>query len=207
MEKPGLLADSTPLGLGAFATCAFWLSLINSGLVPPPLIQAFIAPLIFFGGMIQILVGAWEIKRNNVFAATAFGTYGSFLLSFGFLIWLQVAHVIDLGKYAHMASGVFVLGYLIVSVYLLLISFRTEWFMVMAFLIVVVELLLLALADFGLMSEHIAGWVGILLAVVIWYGAAAKLLNAVEGRIVLPLGEIRKHVENVRDGDRLEVKA
>lgn len=38
----------------------------------------------FYGGLVQLLVGMWEVKRNNVFGATAFTSYGAFWMSLAF---------------------------------------------------------------------------------------------------------------------------
>ena len=46
---------------------------------------------LFHGGLVQLLGGLWEIYVGNVFAATAFCSYGGFWMSFGFF----VAHMID----------------------------------------------------------------------------------------------------------------
>lgn len=43
---------------------------------------------IFFGGLLQIIAGIVEIKRNNIFGFTAFSTYGGFWLS------LATAHIL-----------------------------------------------------------------------------------------------------------------
>ena len=34
-----------------------------------------------YGGLVQLLVGMWEVRRNNVFGVVAFGSYGGFWLS------------------------------------------------------------------------------------------------------------------------------
>lgn len=38
---------------------------------------------LFFGGLVQLLAGMWEFRRNNMFAATALSSYGGFWLSYG----------------------------------------------------------------------------------------------------------------------------
>ena len=37
-----------------------------------------------YGGIAQLLAGMWEFRRNNVFGATAFSSYGAFWLGLFF---------------------------------------------------------------------------------------------------------------------------
>lgn len=53
-----------------------------------------IAFALFFGGLVQLLAGMWEFRRNNMFAATAFSCYGGFWLSYGIYIVLSSGGVI-----------------------------------------------------------------------------------------------------------------
>lgn len=53
-----------------------------------------IAFALFFGGLVQLLAGMWEFRRNNMFAATALSSYGGFWLSFGIYIVLEAGGVI-----------------------------------------------------------------------------------------------------------------
>ena len=47
-----------------------------------------VAFALFFGGLVQLLAGMWEFRRNNMFAATALSSYGGFWLSYGFYVIL-----------------------------------------------------------------------------------------------------------------------
>ena len=53
-----------------------------------------IAFALFFGGLVQLLAGMWEFRRNNMFAATAFSSYGGFWLSYGIYVILTSGGVI-----------------------------------------------------------------------------------------------------------------
>ena len=50
---------------------------------------------LFFGGLVQLLAGMWEFRRNNMFAATALSSYGGFWLSYGIYIVLSTAGAIE----------------------------------------------------------------------------------------------------------------
>ncbi len=49
---------------------------------------------LFFGGLVQLLAGMWEFRRNNMFAATALSSYGGFWLSYGIYLILAAGGVI-----------------------------------------------------------------------------------------------------------------
>lgn len=53
-----------------------------------------IAFALFFGGLVQLLAGMWEFRRNNMFAATAFSCYGGFWLAYGIYVILAAGMVI-----------------------------------------------------------------------------------------------------------------
>ena len=50
---------------------------------------------LFFGGLVQLLAGMWEFRRNNMFAATALSSYGGFWLSYGIYTVLSGAGAIE----------------------------------------------------------------------------------------------------------------
>lgn len=53
-----------------------------------------VAFALFFGGLVQLLAGMWEFRRNNMFAATALSSYGGFWLGFGIYQVLTAGGVI-----------------------------------------------------------------------------------------------------------------
>src|SRR4051812_50218072 len=73
-------ADPAPLGLAAFALTTFLLSGHNASWIPDLI---WVGPALFYGGLCQLLAGVWEFRNRNVFGATAFSTYGGFLVLLG----------------------------------------------------------------------------------------------------------------------------
>ena len=55
-----------------------------------------VAFALFFGGLVQLLAGMWEFRRNNMFAATALSSYGGFWLSYGIYTILAGGGVIEM---------------------------------------------------------------------------------------------------------------
>ena len=49
----------------------------------------------FHGGLIQLLAGMWEFSRNNVFAATAFSTYGALWMALSLFIILALGGLVS----------------------------------------------------------------------------------------------------------------
>src|ERR1051326_7629475 len=80
------IANPVPLGLSALAFTTAIIGCSYAGWIVPSLrtgISLAVAAALFYGGIVQILAGMWEFKRDNTFAATLFSSYGGFLLAFG----------------------------------------------------------------------------------------------------------------------------
>ncbi len=82
-------ADPAPLGLAAFATTTFILSMINANLVGGGTATAagvVAAMALAYGGIAQFAAGLWEFRNGNTFGATAFCSFGMFWFSFYLLL-------------------------------------------------------------------------------------------------------------------------
>ena len=73
-------ANPAPLGLMAFGMTTVLLNLHNAGLFG--MNTMILAMGVFYGGLAQVIVALQEYKKNNVFGATAFASYGLFWLTF-----------------------------------------------------------------------------------------------------------------------------
>src|ERR1700755_1908405 len=86
----GPIADPAPLGLAAFALTTFLLSAANAHWTNGNSAgTAFLGYALAYGGIGQILGGMLEFLRGNVFASTAFSSYGGFWI--GLFVWIRVA--------------------------------------------------------------------------------------------------------------------
>src|SRR2546430_3974393 len=74
-------ANPAPLGLLGFGMTTVLLNFHNAGFYE--LNSMILAMGICYGGIAQIIAGIMEWRKNNTFAATAFISYGLFLLSLG----------------------------------------------------------------------------------------------------------------------------
>ena len=83
------IADPGPLGLAAFALTTFLLSVVNAHWTSGNSAgTAWLGYALAYGGIIQLLAGMWEFRRGNVFASTAFSSYGGFWI--GLFVWIRV---------------------------------------------------------------------------------------------------------------------
>ncbi len=182
------IADPGALGLAAFATTTFVLSFFNAELLPTSLEPVVLPLALFYGGIAQFAAGMWEFRKGNTFGATAFGSYGTFWMSFAAYVQFVVP---ELGgtKAAAPATGLFLLAWTIFTAIMLVAALRTNGAIVAVFVTLLVTLALLVAADLGGASGlgTIAGYTGILTAGVAWYAAAAVVTNATWGRTVLPV--------------------
>ncbi|TFK48695.1 hypothetical protein OE88DRAFT_1634211 [Heliocybe sulcata] len=96
---PRQYGNPTPLGMLAYGTvflCSSLLTLGTAGVKTANLVLVF---AMFYGGIMQTLVGMWEMFLGNTFAATVFATYGGFNFTYGALylpeIGLAAAYSVD----------------------------------------------------------------------------------------------------------------
>lgn len=182
------IADPGPLGLAGFAMTTFVLSSVNAGWLPKTVEGVVLGLALFYGGIAQVLAGMWEFAKGNTFGAVAFTSYGAFWLSF----WYLVAHV-DLSAAApgDAAKGVgfFLLAWTIFTLYMLVCSLRTNAVLVAIFGVLFLTFLFLTLGELATSTgmTRIGGYLGLVTAVLAWYGSMAAVMNATVKRVVLPL--------------------
>lgn len=86
-------SDPAPLGLLGFGMATVLVALANAGFLP---LNALLVTMgVFCGGLVQIITGISEWRRNNTFGATAFISYGMFWLT---LVALMVMPRFGLGR-------------------------------------------------------------------------------------------------------------
>ncbi len=179
-----VIADPAALGLGAFALTTFLLSLANSGLLPGAG-AAVLGIALFYGGIAQVAAGLWEFAKGNTFGATAFVSYGAFWLSFW---WLETNPAV--AKEAGAAGvGAFLLAWTIFTLFMTVAAIKTNGALLAVFVVLTLTFAALAIGEFSgqVGITRLAGWLGLLTAVLAWYSAAAVVINATWKRAVLPV--------------------
>ena len=179
------IADPGPLGLAAFALTTFLLSAVNAHWTSGNSAgTAWLGYALAYGGIVQLLAGMWEFRRGNVFAATAFGSYGGFWI--GLFVWIRVAPVAtghDLGW--------ILLAFAIFNTYMLLMSTQINMAVFGVFLTLELTEIFLAIGNFtsSIGLSQFGGYLGVLTALVAWYTSAAGVSAGMGGRILLPVGK------------------
>ena len=184
-------ANPAPLGLLGFGMTTVLLNLHNAGYYE--LNTMILAMGICYGGLAQIIAGMMEWRKGNTFAATAFISYGFFWLSLVTLIiltklgWGAASDEKAMAAYLAMwglFTGVMFIG-----------TLRINRALQVVFGTLTILFFLLAYGDFTAASpefKHFTGYEGIVCGFSAIYTGLAQVLNELSGKIVLPLGSVKK---------------
>lgn len=147
----------------------------------------------FFGGLLQIIAGICEIKRNNVFGFTAFNLYGAFWLSVGTIeiVSLLATHAPPPSNEKASQAMLFMVS--VFTFMLWVLTFKINKTICMLFFLLGTTCMLLS---FGVRNETVdivGGYFGMITSVNAFWLAFAELVNDVigEGKEVIPLGQWR----------------
>jgi len=199
--KPTVQAAETPAGngwravsivlVGAFMALLdttivnVALPTIRSGLHASPASLEWVVSgyALAYGGIVQLLAGMWEFRRGNVFASTAFSSYGGFWI--GLFVWIRVAPAAtghDLGW--------ILLAFAIFNTYMLLMATQVNAAVFGVFLFLELTEIFLAVGNFSssVGLSQVGGYLGLVTALVAWYTSAAGVSAGMGGRIQLPVG-------------------
>ncbi len=179
--------DPAGLGLAAFALTTFVLSVVNAGWIHTDLAPTVLGLALFYGGIGQVIAGIWEFANRNTFGAVAFCSYGLFWLSFWYL---NVAT--KLGADAQTGVGIFLLAWGIFTLYMTIAAFKTTVSTLLVFAALTLTFFALAIGALA-GSEfwgHVGGYLGLLTAILAWYGSCASVTNFTFKRKVIPVGPL-----------------
>jgi succinate-acetate transporter protein len=180
------IADPGPLGLAAFALTTFLLSVVNAHWTNGNSAgTAWLGYAFAYGGIIQLLAGMWEFRRGNVFASTAFSSYGGFWI--GLFVWLRVVGTTPTGH----DLGWILVAFAIFNTYMLLMATQVNLAVFLVFLTLELTEIVLAIGNFtsSVTISQAGGYIGVLTALVAWYTSAAGVSAGIGGRILLPVGK------------------
>lgn len=186
-------ADPGPLGLNCFALTTFLLSLVNAGIIDKAAAgHVWLTSALIFGGTAQILAGLWEFRTRNVFGATAFVSYGGFWVSLG-LVPVFVAKGLIGDTDINLLLAWFLTAWTIFTFYMWVGSMKTNKALFTVFTLLLATFILLDIGHFFNPAVNvIGGYFGIITAFGAWYTSAAGIINTVWGKVVLPIGPIKK---------------
>jgi len=186
-----MTGNPAPLGLLGFGMTTVLLNLHNAGLFE--INSMILAMGIFYGGIAQIIAGIMEWRKGNTFATTAFTSYG--------LFWLTLVALIVLPKigWATKPDDTAMAAYLamwgLLTAILFIGTLRLHLAGQIVFGSLTILFFLLAFGDYTNASagfKHFTGWEGVFCGFSAIYAGLAQVLNEIFGKIVWPLGSIRK---------------
>jgi len=174
----------------AFATTSFMLGFVNSNFIGATTVWVVVPVALIFGGLVQLIVAILEVARGNTFGACVFGTYGPFWIIYGLYVPFFSGNVSS--SSAGTAVALFLAMFAVMTFFFVIASFRTDWVLVVVFILIDVALILLAYGA-GEANEnvtHVGGYVTIAFAVIAWYHALGGLIAGTFGKSFLPVGYI-----------------
>jgi len=188
-----VIKDSTsnpaPLGLMGFGMTTVLLNLHNAGLFG--LGTMILAMGIFYGGLAQVIAGIMEWKKNNIFGATAFTSYGFFWLS---LVGILVMPEMGWGQAPEtpaMVAYLLMWGIFTAVMFIATLKLNRALQFVFASLALLFFLLAIGDATGSAVIKQIAGYEGIICGLSAIYTASAIVLNKVYGRTILPICPVK----------------
>lgn len=185
--------NPSPLGLSAFALTTMVLSLINvrARHVTKPNIVVGLA--FFYGGLAQLLAGMWEFAVGNTFGATALSSYGSFWLSFGFVLLpfsgIESAYTTGFAD----ALGIYLICWAVFTFMLLLCTLKSTVMFFSLFFTLLMAFILLAIGYFREAEANsveilkAGGYFGIFAAAIAWYNALAGIVEKHNSFFAVPV--------------------
>ena len=182
--------NSAPLALFAFAVTTFMLSMVNAGAISKGVEPVVFGVALMFGGLTQLIAGIIQLRVGNTFAGVLFSGFGAFWLSlFAIVQWfLKDVPAAQVGH----AQGLFLYGFGIFIVIMLVTSLRTNVVVVLALAILVFTIFFLAAGNYGAHSTliHWGGYTGLAATACAFYLAMAELCESSYGRAVFPIGSL-----------------
>lgn len=181
-------ANPSALGLIAFGYTTALLQGANTHWTEQNTPYVTSAFALFFGGLVQLLAGMWEFRRNNMFAATALSSYGGFWLSYGIYLILAAGGVIPESGTEGLQMMLSLWGILTFFYFVCTIGLNVA--LMLLFFSLSITFFLLAAGQSNTKCMKAAGYFGVWTAGCAWYIAFAELLNETwfRGRVVVPLG-------------------
>jgi uncharacterized protein len=191
-------ASPAPLGLNVLAFATAILGCFYAGFIIPYQglgIRPALGGVLIVLGIVLIIAGILEYRKNSMVSATIFTSYGGFLTAIGlvFLPNLGILGFLLASGELNFAMGLFFLCWTIFTGILFIGTLRLNMLLSLTMLVLFVAYLLLTigqLAGNNSVLNHIGGWLAIVAALVAWLTGLASLLG-IEGANApfrLPLG-------------------
>ncbi len=184
------LANPAPLGLAGFGITTLLLNVVNAEIISKDSIGMVLPVGLFYGGLAQFMAGMWEAKKNNTFGFTAFSSYGAFWMAFGLMEILLINGVLK--PVPHEGLTVFLVAWGIFTTYMFIGTIKISVALMVVFAGLAILFYLLAWGQHNSDVHKVAGYEGLFTAGAALYASAAQVINETWGKVLLPLGVIKK---------------
>ncbi len=188
MGEKALMADPAPLGLAAFAFTTFLLSISNAQWLSSGVVDAVVPLAMFYGGTMQILAGAFEMRKGNTFGFTAFCSYGAFWWYYAILVLL--GPVLGILHPSAAAIGASLILWGLLTFYLWIPAMFANFTLNMTFLFLWLAFFALGIGELMTVSTAtvLGGYFGLFTAFFAAYTSFAIVTNSVVGPGTIPTG-------------------
>lgn len=168
----------------------FGLWFAGGGLSGPKDATVLFPFLLLFSGVGQLSAGIWSLRARDAVGVSLFGVWGGFWIGYGLLWLVDLLGAITLPPFA---AGFQPLGQ--VFIYMAVITWTTAAAALarnpLQCLSQAVGAAAATLAAIGLLTgssgvQTVSGWVFVSAAALFYYHAAASMINALFGRVLLP---------------------
>jgi succinate-acetate transporter protein len=182
------IASPAPLGLNVLAFATAILGCFYAGFIIPYQgigIRPALGAVLLVLGIVLILAGMWEYRKNSMVSATIFASYGGFLAAIGLIFMpnLGILSFLLASRELNFAMGLFFLCWTIFAAILFVGTLKTNISLAVTMGILVLAYLLLTigqLASNNSALNHVGGWLAIIAALAAWYTGLASLLSSTD---------------------------
>jgi uncharacterized protein len=178
-------ANPAPLGLCAFGMTTMLLSLHNAGVIA--LSSPILAMALIYGGIIQVIVGIMEWKKNNSFGMVTFGSFGCFWIAFATLLMLPALGLAKGPQPVDLAAFLTLWGIFAFGLFICTLKMHKLLQITLAAVVLLVILLVAAQLTGNVMILNAGGIMGLIAGALALYLGMGQVINEIYGSRVLPL--------------------
>ena len=180
------IANPAPLGLSVLAFATAILGCFYAGFIIPYQglgVRPAVGAVLFVSGIVLIIAGILEYRKNSMLSATIFTSYGGFLAVIGmiFIPNFGILGFLLASRDMNFAMGLLFLCWTIFSAILFIGTLRLNMLLAATMFILLLAYLLLTigqLASNNTAANQIGGWLAIIAALAAWLTALASLLGS-----------------------------
>lgn len=193
------VGEPAALGLLGFATGTFTISAIATGFFEPSTIPYAVPVVLVFAGLAQFIAAMWSFRRGDTLGATAFGSFGSFNVTFSAYELIMHPTTVAGTSAAAPVVGIWIACFSYISLMLFVAALRRSSILALVLLALAGTYGFLAADVFvggGSVLMNIAGWCGIVSSILAFYVATALVINSENEMPMLPIGSMHPVAHN-----------